>query len=204
LSALFFISVDKRVKRKPDTELIAACLSGNARSWDALIERYEGFIYTLAIRMGLTAADAEDVFQNVCLRLYQNLGSLRDATRLSSWLISTTRREAWHLRRHRGMPVMSDMPDFEAEMDRARRPGEQEPLSLEETFIALEEQHLVRTGMAELPEECRKLLSLLYNDDSPRSYSEVAGEMSMPVGSIGPRRARCLARLKKILDRLAP
>jgi RNA polymerase sigma factor (sigma-70 family) len=81
--------------------LVAACLAGDSASWDALIARYQGFIYALALRMGLSAPDADDVFQNVCLSLFQHLGELRDANRLSSWLATMVKQEVWRLGRRR-------------------------------------------------------------------------------------------------------
>lgn len=183
-----------------DAELIRACLSGDARSWDTLIARYSSFIYALVTRMGLSAADADDVFQNVCLRLFQNLGDLRDLSRLSAWLASTTRREVWHLRRHRGTQLLGDLPEGSEELERAQPIGAESVPTLEEAIIALEEQYLVRRCLQQLPDECRKLLSMLYQEDAPCSYAEVARALSIPLGAIGPKRARCLMRLKKICD----
>src|SRR5580692_10240464 len=102
----------------PDSQLIAACLAGDASGWDRLIARYQGLIYTLARRMGMSSVDADDVFQNVCLRLYQHLADLRDTRRLAAWLISTTRREVWHLRRHRGAPSVQDLSECKPDLDR--------------------------------------------------------------------------------------
>ena len=64
-----------------DAELVAACLAGDMASWDTLLDRYHGFIFALILRMGISTPDTEDLFQNVCLRLYQNLGTLRDVDR---------------------------------------------------------------------------------------------------------------------------
>ena len=97
--------------------MIAACLAGDARDWDHLIARYQGLIYTLALRMGMSRSDADDVFQNVCLRLYQHLGDLRDTRRLAAWLISTTRREVWHLRRQGVSTSIEDLTETGAEVE---------------------------------------------------------------------------------------
>jgi len=106
----------------PDSQLIAACIAGDASGWDRLITRYQGLIYTLARRMGMSSADADDVFQNVCLRLYQHLADLRDTRRLAAWLISTTRREVWHLRRHRRLPSSHDLAECEPDLERIVAP----------------------------------------------------------------------------------
>ena len=184
-----------------DSKLVAACLSGDARSWDTLIARYQGLIYALALRMGLPAADADDVFQNVCLRMFQHLNELRDTERLSGWLVAMTRQEVWRLRRRREMPLMTELPDVAREAETVRKIGGHTDPTPEEAVLMLEEQHLVRQCLNHLPEECRKLLTLLYGEESP-GYAAVAAHLSMPVGSIGPKRARCLQRLKKLLDEI--
>jgi DNA-directed RNA polymerase specialized sigma24 family protein len=54
-------------------------------------------------------------------------------------------------------------------------------------------------GLSEVGEPCQKLLTALYLDDSEPSYAEVSERLGMPVGSIGPTRARCLRRLRAVL-----
>src|SRR5579862_852883 len=183
----------------PDSHLITACLAGDSRCWDLLIARYQGLVYTLARRMGMSSADADDVFQNVSLRLYQHLGDLRDTRRLASWLISTTRREVWHLRRSRGVLPTQDLSDCEPDLERLISPDSDGATSMDAALIALEEQDLVRRALAQLPAECQRLLTLLYSNEDDRSYADVSRLLQIPIGSIGPRRARCLMRLKKIV-----
>lgn len=183
-----------------DTDLIAACLSGNLASWDALIARYQGFIFGLGLRLGLSRTDAEDVFQNVCVSLYQNLSTLRDSTRLVGWLATATRQEVSRLRRRRNVSSLSEIQDGDLKLEGAQQIGAEPTRSPEEDLLALEEQHLVRQCLPHLSDECRQLLTLLYGKDPPCSYGDVAEKLSMPVGSIGPKRARCLQRLKKYLE----
>lgn len=101
------LSPGRRPDRLADPELIARCLSGDARAWDVLLERYESLIYSALNRAGLSPADADDVFQEVCLLLLNHLESLRDTQRLSGWLLSVARREAWrvHKRRRAGRGI---------------------------------------------------------------------------------------------------
>lgn len=179
--------------RADDAALIAACLSGDAAAWDALIARYEGLIYSLLLRMGLGAGDAEDVFQDVCVLLLRHLGELRDTSRLAGWLIATTKREAWR-RRRRGASAPASL-DEAPEMAGGG-------VSPEQAAIALEEQRLVREALDRLPERCRRLLTLLYVDDPPATYAEAAERLGIPLGSVGPTRARCLQRLEKVLRAL--
>lgn len=185
-----------------DVELIAACLSGDLTAWDLLITRYSGLIYALTLRMGLSRTDAEDVFQNVSLRLYQNLSTLRDVDRLSTWLSVTTRNEcASFYRKRRGTSLESELPDPLRSMEKGKPLGASSAPGPEETALALELQFLVRECLHYLPPQCGQLLSLLYMEDPPCSYAEVADRMNMPIGSIGPRRARCLQQLEKHLKK---
>lgn len=185
-----------------DPDLIAACLSGDASAWDALIRRYEALIFSIGTRSGLSQTDAEDIFQDVCLLLLRHLEDLRDTERLAGWLGATTRREVWRLRRRRGATLTAEMPEREWELETARPVGSEPGETPQETLLALEDQNLVHLGLQELQDRCRTLLTLLYLEDPPLSYAEISERLSLPVGSIGPTRARCLQQLQKILENM--
>ena len=148
--------------------------------------------------MGISPSDADDVFQNVCISLFQHLSELRDAGRLAGWLGAVTRQEAARLARRPHPLPMSDVIEKEREEPLASL-GASPPLSPEEEVLQLERTHLIRQGLRHLSEPCRELLTLLYREDPPCSYAETAARLHMPTGSIGPKRARCLEQLKKIL-----
>ena len=187
---------------RSDAELIVACLAGDMPSWDQLIARYSGFIYALTLRTGLAGADADDVFQNVCIRFYQNLSRLRDTARLTGWLAVTIRHEVWTLRRRcRVTTVLSEIPEHAWETSSVESVVGETAVDPEEAILALETQYLVKQCLEHLPDECRNLLTLLYRDDPPCSYAEVSERLGMPVGSIGPKRARCLQRLEQLLQK---
>ena len=183
--------------RRQDAELVTACLEGQSEAWDTLIERYESLIFTLAVRGGLSPTDAEDVFQDVCLILLDHLGDLRDTNRLSGWLVSVTRREIWRRFRRREPALFSDLTENGHDVETIGMPLQEAPLSPEEAFLEIEVQIQVRQALEKLPERCRNLLTLLYCTDPPCSYAEAAARLSLPLGSIGPDRARCLQRLQK-------
>ena len=64
----------------------------------------------------------------------------------------------------------------------------------------LEQQQAVRQAVGALPERCKDLVTLLFYKKDDLSYTEIARQMDMPVASIGPTRARCLEKLKKLLQ----
>jgi RNA polymerase sigma factor (sigma-70 family) len=191
---------EDRYRLSGDDKLIAACLNGDAEAWDALVDRYASLIYSVCVRAGLSGADAEDTFQDVCVILLNHLTTLRDTAKLSSWLISTTRREAWRQGKWRNVRLASELGEGEWEMESAEGLYAQESDSPEAGVLALEQQQMMREGLSHLPDRCRKLLTLLYNTETPPAYADLAVLFDLPIGSIGPTRARCLQNLRKILS----
>ena len=181
---------------RDDRELIAACLAGDHSAWEALISRYQRLIYSIPLKSRLSPDDAAEIFQSVCLTLFQKLTTLREHDRISSWLITTTSRECWRLsarnRRERGQS------GFDAEVDHLSEIAASGPLADEQRQI-LEQQQAVRHAVEELPERCHQLITLLFYQKDELSYSDIARRMKMPVPSVGPTRARCLQKLKKLL-----
>ena len=176
-------------KERTDTELIAACLAGEAAAWEALILRYQRLIFHIPLRMGFTQADAEDIFQNVSLKLCLHLSELRDTERLAGWIAQVARQEGLRLLRRK---PTTGLEDAEALAD------EHLP---DEDLLAAEQAHFVRQALERLPEKCQRLLGLLYADEAT-PYAEISQQLGIPVGSIGPQRARCLERLKKKWEEL--
>jgi RNA polymerase sigma factor (sigma-70 family) len=173
-----------------DAKLIRDCLTGRQSAWDELIERYSRLVYSIPLRVGLSAADADDVAQIVWGIVLRRLETLRDVERLSAWLIRTTYREAWRrgrqTRKHATLDESLTVPEApeDAEVER------------------VESQHLVRRALEALDQRCRSLLTMLFLDKNERSYEEIADELGMKIGSIGPTRARCFKRMEQVLSRL--
>lgn len=178
---------------RSDAELIEAHLAGDIAAWEALLTRYEKFIYRLILRARPSQDDVEDLFQNVCVKFYSHLDDLRDVNRLAGWLGAVVSQEIirWSRRVAAMPPSVSLDSQTVAELPRT------DPLP-EDIVIAEERLRFVRQALNESGEPCNRLLSLLYRPD-PASYAEIAEQMGIPSGSIGPRRARCLERLKNLL-----
>ena len=170
-----------------DARLVNACLAGEDGAWEALIARYQALVFGIALRLGFSTGDAEDVFQNVSLKLCLHLKSLRDIDRLGAWIGAVTRQECFRSRRRAPHLCLDELPEPASEDD------------MTEAVLREERIHELRCGLASLSPECRALLDLLYGPE-PASYAQVSEQLSMPMGSIGPRRARCLERLRKNLD----
>ena len=172
-----------------DSKLIRDCLRGRQSAWNELVDRYTRLVYSIPLRVGLSAADADDVVQVVWGIVLRRLETLRDVERLSAWLIRTTYREAWrHGRRMRK----------HAPLDETLAAAE---IPQNDELERVESQHLVRRALDALDEKCRALLTMLFLDANERSYEQIATELGMKIGSIGPTRARCFKRMEKILSR---
>jgi RNA polymerase sigma factor (sigma-70 family) len=177
-----------------DTELVYACNEGEPWAWEALVDRYRRLVYAIPLRVGLTEDDAADVFQTVFASLFEHLDHLRDPQCLAKWLIIAAQRESWSVARRR----RRERFDEEASTILTTiRDGAALP---EQRISMLADQCLVLEALARLGGRCRDLLWLLYYDPSEPSYAEVSKVLRMPLGSIGPTRARCLRKLRRIVE----
>jgi RNA polymerase sigma factor (sigma-70 family) len=185
------------VAQREDRALVAACLAGDSAAWETLVARYQRLVYSIPMKARLSADDAADIFQSVWLKLYEKLASLRDHQKLSSWLITTTTREVWRVAaRNRRISPPAGADDDQS--DPLEQLAATAPLADAEREM-LEQQQLVREALESLPERCRNLLTMLFYEKDELSYAEIARRMAMPVPSVGPTRARCLKKMKKLL-----
>ncbi len=175
--------------------LVLACRRQDAAAWDELVARYERLVYTVPLRYGLTAAEAEDVFQSVWLALLRALPNLQQPERVAAWLVTTAKRESWD--RRRGSNYVREEEMAPEDMARTSWVAETTP---EEIVTRYDQQRLLREAIQRLDDVCRRLLNLLYLDAARPSYAEVAVQLDMPEGSIGPTRARCLQKARRILE----
>lgn len=166
-------------------ELLSRCIDGNQQAWDELVERYSRLVFSIALKSGLTASDADDVMQNVFITVLRRLDSLRDPERFSSWLITTTRRESWRYKKSMRDVAIDETAEIE----------DDSPVAIDEV-IAWEQSLTAHRGLQLLGERCRRLLTFLFLDDSSPSYEYISNELEIAVGSIGPIRARCLKQLR--------
>jgi RNA polymerase sigma factor (sigma-70 family) len=168
--------------------LVEAALGGDERAWNQLVNRYAPLVMSVLARFRLSGADAADVSQILWLRLVEHLGDLREPRALPRWVITTTRNECIRLLRanRRAEPV-----DTLPELGR----GHIDHTGLDEQILLAERSEALLEAMAELPDRDRTLLLLLV-EDPPVPYAEIGKRLGVPVGSIGPTRARALRKLR--------
>jgi RNA polymerase sigma factor (sigma-70 family) len=176
-----------------NTRLVAGCLAGDERAWHLLLDRYKNLIYSIPLRYGVPHQDAADIFQAVCLDLFNELERVRDAEALQGWLIRVTSNKCYHWKRRQN----SQEADYDEGQIEALPGVEQIPAEL---IVELEREQMVREAMGQLPPRCQQMIDLLFFQNPPMPYNEVAQRLRLAKGSIGFIRGRCLKRLKKILQ----
>lgn len=182
-----------------DAALVARCRNGDGAAWGELVQRFQRLVYTVVTRVGLDEHTAADVFQTVFERLLAHLPKLEHPERIQAWVVTTAKREALRVRhvsqRNVSMTRADDAPGEGIENTLA----DDAPLA-EDVLDDLQQLDLLRRGMARLDARCRDLLTLVFRDeDEQLSYPEVARQLMMPVGSIGPTRARCVDKLRRLV-----
>ena len=173
-----------------DHDLIRACHAGDGRAWERLLDKYERLVFSISLNYGLTTDDAADVTQLTFTILLQHLNTLPDGIRLAPWLATVARRHTWRLlarNRREAVHPEEDLAGNET-LGGVVDPSERWELA-----------EWLNYWLTMLDERCRQLLLALYFDVEQPSYAQVADRLNMPVGSIGPTRARCLEQMKQSL-----
>jgi RNA polymerase sigma factor (sigma-70 family) len=172
--------------------LVEECLNGNEQAWHVLVDRYKNLVYSIPIRYGAAQQDAADIFQAVCLDLFNELPRLREPDALQGWLIRVTTNKCYHWKRQQAVRG----EDFNGHNLELAAGAELAP----DVSAALEREQTIREAMAQLPPRCREMIDLLFFEQPPLPYAEVARRLSLATGSIGFIRGRCLKRLKRLLE----
>jgi len=175
-----------------DRALLRRCRRGDEKAWALLVERYENLVYSAALGTGIDRETAVDVFQQVWIEFHRSLFRIRNPRALPRWFTVTARRIAYRQAALRGRwvgelaeEILDPMPTHDA------------------TLIALENRQRLEDGLHRLQERCRELLTELFLKARRPSYEKLAERLGLKVGAIGPLRARCLQRLRKILEESA-
>lgn len=180
-----------RLDHEDVAALVVAARDGRQDAWDQLVRQFSGTLWAVTRSVGLGAAEANDVCQTAWLRLYEHLDRIEQPGRVGAWLATTAKREAIRVRqRSRRLQPTDD--DTTAEL-----PAQVDPL--DHRLVGDERDVVVWEAFQELPARSRRLMSLLLIDP-PISYREISTTLDIPIGSIGPTRARILAKLRPLLE----
>jgi RNA polymerase sigma factor (sigma-70 family) len=176
----------------PDERLVHECNKGNQAAWSALIEKYKNLIFSIPIKFGLSREDAADVFQAVCVDLLVGLPRLREPKALPKWLMQTSFHQCLRWKKDK-LPVDSSF-DAKPELDAA---GSDLP---EDLLSQVQREQSVRDAIAALPLRCKQMVGMLFLEEPPRPYQDVAKQLNLATGSIGFIRGRCLKKLRRLLE----
>jgi RNA polymerase sigma factor (sigma-70 family) len=164
-----------------DADLVRRCLDGESGAWDELVLLYSRYVYAIASQgYRLTGPDAEDAFQDVFLRVYDRLDTLRDPNSLRPWIAQLTRRVCLdRLGRHEAPPDVG-------------------PETAETSIDELDEAFTVREALGQLSDECQEVLDRFFSRDE--SYRTIGAALGIPSGTIASRISRCLGKLREGLQ----
>ena len=185
----------EREAQWPDERLVSECLKGNQEAWSALIDKYKNLIYSIPIKLRMYE-DAADIFQAVCIDLLAGLPNLRDPKALPKWLMQACYHKCLQYRR-RSEKHTSLTNDGGEELQLIS----EDPLP-ERMLAELEKEQIVRDAIVELNPRCEQMVRMLFFENPPRPYEEVARELKLATGSIGFIRGRCLQKLRKHLEKM--
>lgn len=174
----------------PVTALVAAAADRDQQAWRELVHRYAPLLVSVIRGFRLTTSEIEDVAQTVWLRLVEHLDSLQEPQAIPRWIITIARRESIRYLSTQRRLRPNDPLDLEYQAVAA------DTADLDEGLFQAERHQVLLAGLAELPRRQRDLLLLLIQDPQP-SYAEISKHTGIPVGSIGPTRARALERLRR-------
>ena len=184
------VRADKPGRAARMADLLSAARAGSEDALGQIVNELSPLLWQVARSAGLSQGDAEDVLQTVWMRLITHLDNIHDAGALTGWLVTTTKREAWRVRAagRKQLPadqdVFADLPD--------KGPGS------EEQVIVEDQRRELWAAIGMLPRRCQELLRIMAFAPRP-DYATVAAALGMRVGSIGPTRGRCLAKLRALL-----
>ncbi len=176
-----------------DIDLVEQCQRGDEHAWYAVVEKYEGLVCAALRRYRLSPQDTADLLQEVWVDLHSDLKSLRTGE-LAGWLFSVATHKCYHWKRRRQRKPQEQL-----------NPSSQEPAAkdqlvpdwLEET----ERDRVIREIVADLPERDQRMVEMLFYQDPPTPYAEVARRLGLAEGSIGFMRANCLRKIRETLER---
>lgn len=171
--------------------LVQRAAAGDEAAWSEIVRRYTPMLRAITRSCGLPPTSGNDVLQNTWLRLAEGIGRIREPEHLRTWLATVTRREAWRVAT--AWRSSCDTEDLDPLLPPAGGP--------EDDVLAAESLRELRAAIAELPGRQRTVI-LQLAADPPASYQQIAEQTGMPIGSIGPTRARALARLRARLGDL--
>jgi RNA polymerase sigma factor (sigma-70 family) len=169
---------------------MSAARQGSDDAVGELVTEFSPLLWHVARAAGLSSGDAEDVLQTVWIRLLEHLDEIRTPAALGGWLVVTAKREAWRVRAAERKQIPTDTDSFAGLPD--------EGSGSEERAILDDQRRTLWAAIRQLSPRCQELLRIIAFVPQA-DYAAVAAKLGMRIGSIGPTRGRCLAKLRAVL-----
>lgn len=191
------------ISARPDGETLvsraatafAAFQKGDRAAFDDLVATVTPLMWHTVRGQGVDQTQAEDVVQTVWMSLLHSAQSVRDPQTVVKWLLTSTRRESWRVTKRLRADISRSAAIFGVDGEEVLSiPVQRESLP-DEVVLRDANQQLLWDHVQGLPERCRTLIRVIAYADKP-DYAQIAESLGMPVGSIGPTRGRCLAKLR--------
>jgi RNA polymerase sigma factor (sigma-70 family) len=178
-----------------DDRLFAGVRARDPAAWEEFVERFGPVVHAAARRAGLRRDEVEDAVQSTWSTLLRHAATIREPRSLPAWVVTTATRAAWRIGRRQGLERQA-RSDREAALELPNSaPG------ADREAEQLERVQIVRDELQRLDGRCGELLRGLFLDPGEPSYEELSARLGLAIGSIGPTRQRCLARLAAALER---
>jgi RNA polymerase sigma factor (sigma-70 family) len=176
--------------------LLAGLRAGSTEAWDTCLQRFGRLVYGIALGSGLDRETSEDVFQECWMTLHGQVSVVRNPAALPGWISTTAKRLSWRAARRDRARVQRE------EVARREQPedGMLELGDLLSTAAEAEDREAVWSALDRISPRCRQLLVALHFESDSPSYADIAEQLGMPVGSVGPTRQRCLEKLARLLE----
>lgn len=174
---------------KDRTAMVRSAAAGDDDSWRDLTASYNGMLRNIGRNFRLSHEQVDDAMQETWLQLYRHIGGLRDAECVGGWLAKAMSRECMRARQPIAREVLCG--------DWSTWPQTDSLADVEERLLEQERHVLVHRAVIRLPARQREVVTALTRCDS---YARIGELLEMPVGSIGPTRARALRRLRAQLE----
>jgi RNA polymerase sigma factor (sigma-70 family) len=165
-------------------------IAGDPSALDDLVRVMTPVLWHVVRAYRLDAEAAEDVIQTTWLAFVRRSSTILDTAAVGGWLTMTARREAWRTAKGTSRTTPTDEEELAPHLPRQR--------SAETDVVDADRRQRLWGAVDGLPERCRRLLRVVAFENRP-DYANLASELGMPIGSIGPTRGRCLAKLRVAL-----
>jgi len=174
-----------------DLEIIELCLNGSKDCFEAIVTRYKNLVYSVVLRMINDHEEANDLSQEIFIKLYKNLDKYSPEFKFSTWVIRISTNHVIDYRRKRKQDIVS-IDDMEYELTSSSTP--------ENEYIMSEEKTALHSLIDSLPDMYKEPIVMYHTDGL--SYQEIADATSEPLSKVKNRIFRGRKLLREGLLRL--